>query len=181
MPTMPTMPTSPVIPVPHVAQVVQGTPSAQGMQNVPTMQARQLHQQQLLQRQQQQLQQLQQQQRQQQQLQQLQQQQQLPQRSMAASIGTTTSVPRLSNKRGENNCFLNVVTQSLWHLRAFSDALVPRGVAPLEHLHTEPTCITCVLQQTLRSMEAGGLTSSSELRESIDSGWRLGNANGWGH
>ena len=30
----------------------------------------------------------------------------------------------LSNEVGRNNCFLNVIIQSLWHLRSFRDALL---------------------------------------------------------
>lgn len=47
----------------------------------------------------------------------------------------------LENLMGENNCFLNVVIQSLWHLRAFSSAFVELT----QHTHSD-NCVVCELQ-----------------------------------
>lgn len=47
----------------------------------------------------------------------------------------------LDNLMGENNCFLNVVIQSLWHLRSFSSAFIELS----SHTHSA-NCVVCELQ-----------------------------------
>jgi len=73
-------------------------------------------------------------------------------------------VARLTNAIGENNCFLNVVTQSLWHVRPFAKFLASTPDGQLVHVHSPGTCLSCALQTTMRGMARGELTSSSELR-----------------
>lgn len=51
----------------------------------------------------------------------------------------------LGNDVGENNCFLNAVLQSLWHLHSFRQIVIAN-----DHRHVKPTptfqCILCSLQ-----------------------------------
>lgn len=58
---------------------------------------------------------------------------------------TATAIPDekgLLNHAGENNCFLNVVIQSLWHLDAFRTKFTSHQK---EHKHSE-TCVFCALE-----------------------------------
>eukprot|EP01119_Soliformovum_irregulare_P008684 TRINITY_DN21784_c0_g1_i1.p1 TRINITY_DN21784_c0_g1~~TRINITY_DN21784_c0_g1_i1.p1 ORF type:complete len:543 (-),score=119.88 TRINITY_DN21784_c0_g1_i1:8-1636(-) len=55
----------------------------------------------------------------------------------------------LDNFRGENNCFINVVIQSLWHLDSFRKAFSSR---PREHKHVEP-CVFCALEAIFTQYE----------------------------
>lgn len=64
-------------------------------------------------------------------------------------IGTTPEPnPRkekgLSNYIGENNCFLNVVIQALWHLDPFREAFSSPKVKEL-HKHSL-NCVYCALE-----------------------------------
>ncbi|PIN12015.1 Ubiquitinyl hydrolase 1 [Handroanthus impetiginosus] len=49
----------------------------------------------------------------------------------------------LKNEVGEYNCFLNVIIQSLWHLRRFRDEFLQRS--PSEHVHVGDPCVVCAL------------------------------------
>lgn len=48
----------------------------------------------------------------------------------------------LDNRPGQNNCFLNVCIQALWHLGAFRSQFLSSKA----HIHNETSCIYCVLQ-----------------------------------
>jgi hypothetical protein len=50
----------------------------------------------------------------------------------------------LDNKFGENNCFLNVVIQSLWHLKDFRNNFKKQE----KHVHSKEanSCIFCALE-----------------------------------
>jgi len=57
----------------------------------------------------------------------------------------------LQNARGENNCFLNVIVQSLWHLESFRVLL-----STVVHVHAEHTfCIICALQELFTHYKYG--------------------------
>ncbi|KAL7189987.1 hypothetical protein ACSBR1_039597 [Camellia fascicularis] len=48
--------------------------------------------------------------------------------------------PRLRNF-GENNCFINVIVQSLWHLRTFRGKFLGRSTPAHAHPHIKDPCI----------------------------------------
>lgn len=54
-----------------------------------------------------------------------------------------TNLKGLINPLGENNCFLNVVIQSLWHLDSFRTRF--EGTEE-KHQHSTPYCVFCALQ-----------------------------------
>ncbi|CAI0549437.1 unnamed protein product [Linum tenue] len=49
----------------------------------------------------------------------------------------------LQNDVGEYNCFLNVIIQSLWHLRRFRCEFMRRSIS--EHFHVGDPCVVCAL------------------------------------
>lgn len=55
-----------------------------------------------------------------------------------------------TNRLGENNCFLNVVLQALWHLGAFST----RFAALEQHRHADP-CVFCALKAIFSDYQFG--------------------------
>eukprot|EP01122_Echinamoeba_exundans_P005562 TRINITY_DN15714_c0_g1_i1.p1 TRINITY_DN15714_c0_g1~~TRINITY_DN15714_c0_g1_i1.p1 ORF type:complete len:600 (+),score=94.08 TRINITY_DN15714_c0_g1_i1:40-1800(+) len=64
-----------------------------------------------------------------------------PQQAYSSEETKEKGVHGLDNMMGENNCFLNVVIQSLWHLKSFSSVFVELTT----HTHKE-NCIVCELQ-----------------------------------
>lgn len=74
----------------------------------------------------------------------------------------------LQNEVGEYNCFLNVIIQSLWHLRRFREEFLKRSMS--EHVHIGDPCVVCALSDILSalSMAFGDAkrepVSSSSLR-----------------
>ncbi|XP_010546041.1 PREDICTED: uncharacterized protein LOC104818245 isoform X2 [Tarenaya hassleriana] len=65
----------------------------------------------------------------------------------------------LQNEVGEYNCFLNVVIQSLWHLRQFRDEFLWRST--LEHHHVGDPCVVCSLYEIFTAFGA----ASTETRK----------------
>ncbi|XP_028123701.1 uncharacterized protein LOC114320838 isoform X2 [Camellia sinensis] len=57
-------------------------------------------------------------------------------------ICATDLGPGLRNV-GENNCFINVIVQSLWHLRTFRGKFLRRSTSA--HAHIKDPCIVCEL------------------------------------
>lgn len=60
----------------------------------------------------------------------------------------------LLNSTGENNCFLNVVIQGLWHFSAFRNQFLDFP----EHKHVgsdENSCITCALAMIFAQFQFG--------------------------
>ncbi|EPS61315.1 hypothetical protein M569_13482 [Genlisea aurea] len=51
----------------------------------------------------------------------------------------------LRNEVGEYNCFLNVIIQSLWHVRRFRDEFLRRSLS--KHIHVGDPCVTCALYE----------------------------------
>ncbi|OIT27346.1 PREDICTED: uncharacterized protein LOC109214071 [Nicotiana attenuata] len=64
----------------------------------------------------------------------------------------------LKNEVGEYNCFLNVIIQSLWHLRQFRDEFLRR--TPLEHDHVGDPCVVCALYDIFTALSV----ASTEMR-----------------
>ncbi|CAI9787269.1 unnamed protein product [Fraxinus pennsylvanica] len=69
--------------------------------------------------------------------------------------------PGLKNKAGEYNCFLNVIIQSLWHLRHFRDELLRTSIG---HIHAGDPCVTCALYDIFTSLS---IASTDTRRESV--------------
>ncbi|KAI7979395.1 Inactive ubiquitin carboxyl-terminal hydrolase 53, partial [Camellia lanceoleosa] len=67
---------------------------------------------------------------------------------------------------GENNCFINVIVQSLWHLRTFRGKFLRRSTPA--HVHIKDPCIVCELHgifTTLREAKEGDdVVSPTTLR-----------------
>ncbi|KAI8030251.1 Inactive ubiquitin carboxyl-terminal hydrolase 54, partial [Camellia lanceoleosa] len=83
--------------------------------------------------------------------------------------------PRLRNV-GENSCFINVIVQSLWHLRTFRGKFLRRSTPA--HAHTEDPCIVCELHGIFTALkeakEGDDVVSPTTLRIAL-SKWQDGN------
>ncbi|KAL3528300.1 hypothetical protein ACH5RR_007622 [Cinchona calisaya] len=64
----------------------------------------------------------------------------------------------LKNEVGEYNCFLNVIIQSLWHLRRFRDEFLRRSSS--EHVHVGEPCVICALYDIFTALS----TASADAR-----------------
>ncbi|GFP80104.1 inactive ubiquitin carboxyl-terminal hydrolase 54 [Phtheirospermum japonicum] len=76
--------------------------------------------------------------------------------------GTDEYGTGLKNEVGEYNCFLNVIIQSLWHLRRFRDEFLRRSST--EHLHVGDPCVVCALYDIFISL---GVISKDNRREPV--------------
>ncbi|KAL8140761.1 hypothetical protein V2J09_006782 [Rumex salicifolius] len=56
----------------------------------------------------------------------------------------------LQNRVGEYNCFLNVIIQSLWHLREFRVKFLSRPTS--DHTHVGDPCVVCALYDILSAL-----------------------------
>lgn len=65
-----------------------------------------------------------------------------PAGTISASNGAEVCGAGLKNAAGEYNCFLNVIIQSLWHIRRFRYEFVKTS---LLHKHVEDPCAVCAL------------------------------------
>ncbi|GMJ13764.1 hypothetical protein like AT3G47890 [Hibiscus trionum] len=65
----------------------------------------------------------------------------------------------LQNEVGEYNCFLNVIIQSLWHLRQFRDEFLQRSTS--EHVHVGDPCVVCALYEIFIALS----TASTDARK----------------
>ncbi|XP_042497713.1 uncharacterized protein LOC122076477 isoform X2 [Macadamia integrifolia] len=68
----------------------------------------------------------------------------------------------LKNEVGEYNCFLNVIIQSLWHLRRFRDEFL-RGSTSV-HVHVGDPCVVCALYDIFTALS---MASSDMRREAV--------------
>ncbi|KAL8547318.1 hypothetical protein ACS0TY_006879 [Phlomoides rotata] len=68
----------------------------------------------------------------------------------------------LKNEVGEYNCFLNVIIQSLWHLRRFRDEFMRRSSA--EHVHVGDPCVVCALYDIFIALS---MVSKDNRREPV--------------
>ncbi|XP_031105808.1 uncharacterized protein LOC116010511 [Ipomoea triloba] len=67
----------------------------------------------------------------------------------------------LKNEVGEYNCFLNVIIQSLWHLRRFRDEFLRSSS---EHIHVGDPCVVCALYDIFTALS---LASSETRRDAV--------------
>uniref|UniRef100_A0A7N0VE16 USP domain-containing protein n=1 Tax=Kalanchoe fedtschenkoi TaxID=63787 RepID=A0A7N0VE16_KALFE len=66
----------------------------------------------------------------------------------------------LKNETGEYNCFLNVIIQSLWHIRRFRDEFLSRSSS--EHVHIGDPCVVCALYDIFISLNMASMDSRRE-------------------
>ncbi|KAK7388993.1 hypothetical protein VNO78_23824 [Psophocarpus tetragonolobus] len=72
--------------------------------------------------------------------------------------GATLLGTGLKNEVGEYNCFLNVIIQSLWHLRQFRMEFLGRSRS--EHEHVGNPCVVCALYEIFMAL----VTASKDSR-----------------
>ncbi|KAL7255775.1 hypothetical protein ACSBR1_009829 [Camellia fascicularis] len=80
---------------------------------------------------------------------------------------------------GENNCFINVIVQSLWHLRTFRGKFLRRSTPA--HAHIKDPCIVCELHgifTALREAKEGDDAVSPTTLRIAQSKWQDGNFQG---
>ncbi|GMP29044.1 hypothetical protein CsSME_00004322 [Camellia sinensis var. sinensis] len=68
---------------------------------------------------------------------------------------------------GENNCFLNVIVQSLWHLRTFRGEFL--SISKSVHVHIGDPCVVCAIYDIFTALreaanKGGAAVSPSNLR-----------------
>ncbi|OWM65342.1 hypothetical protein CDL15_Pgr008932 [Punica granatum] len=93
----------------------------------------------------------------------------------ANDAGVTTSEPAaavtdgsdaigagLQNEVGEYNCFLNVIIQSLWHLRRFHDEFLKRSAS--NHVHVGDPCVICALYEVFHALS---MATADSRREAV--------------
>lgn len=68
----------------------------------------------------------------------------------------------LKNEVGEYNCFLNVIIQSLWHLRRFRNEFLGRSTS--EHVHVGDPCVVCALYEIFTALS---VASTDTRREAV--------------
>ncbi|CAK9330153.1 unnamed protein product [Citrullus colocynthis] len=68
----------------------------------------------------------------------------------------------LKNEVGEYNCFLNVIIQSLWHLRRFREEFLRRSMT--EHVHVGDPCVVCALYEIFTALS---MASADARREAV--------------
>lgn len=68
----------------------------------------------------------------------------------------------LRNEVGEYNCFLNVIIQSLWHLRRFRDEFLRKTGSM--HVHVGDPCVVCALYDIFTSLN---VASKDIKREAV--------------
>ncbi|KAH9608754.1 hypothetical protein KSS87_019418 [Heliosperma pusillum] len=68
--------------------------------------------------------------------------------------------PGLQNEVGEYNCFLNVIIQSLWHIRRFREEFLRRSES--EHVHVGDPCVVCALYDILTALSIASENANRE-------------------
>uniref|UniRef100_A0A0E0K976 USP domain-containing protein n=1 Tax=Oryza punctata TaxID=4537 RepID=A0A0E0K976_ORYPU len=91
-------------------------------------------------------------------------------RAVLQSLGTSNEKEvygtGLKNAAGEYNCFLNVIIQSLWHLKRFRDGFLKTSSL---HKHVEDPCAVCALYDIFTDLskaseEQGDAVAPTSLR-----------------
>ncbi|XP_059303889.1 uncharacterized protein LOC132055894 [Lycium ferocissimum] len=65
----------------------------------------------------------------------------------------------LNNEVGEYNCFLNVIIQSLWHLRSFRAEFLRKSS---KHVHVGDPCVTCALYDIFTALSTASTETCSK-------------------
>ncbi|KAF5201079.1 Ubiquitin carboxyl-terminal hydrolase-related protein [Thalictrum thalictroides] len=66
----------------------------------------------------------------------------------------------LRNEVGEYNCFLNVIIQSLWHLKRFRDEFLRTSTT--KHVHVGDPCVVCALYGIFTALNVAYMDSRRE-------------------
>lgn len=66
----------------------------------------------------------------------------------------------LKNEVGEYNCFLNVIIQSLWHIRRFREEFLRRSAS--EHGHVGDPCVVCALYGIFTALSMSSIDTRRE-------------------
>ncbi|GFY87065.1 ubiquitin carboxyl-terminal hydrolase-related protein [Actinidia rufa] len=66
----------------------------------------------------------------------------------------------LKNDAGEFNCFLNVIVQSLWHIRKFRDEFLSRSTSA--HVQVRHPCVVCALHEVLNDLSVASANMQSK-------------------
>ncbi|XP_022845002.1 uncharacterized protein LOC111368057 [Olea europaea var. sylvestris] len=66
----------------------------------------------------------------------------------------------LKNEVGEYNCFLNVIIQSLWHLRRFQEEFLRRSSS--DHVHVGDPCVVCALYEIFMALSKASVDTHRE-------------------
>ncbi|KAA0057919.1 Peptidase C19, ubiquitin carboxyl-terminal hydrolase 2 [Cucumis melo var. makuwa] len=66
----------------------------------------------------------------------------------------------LKNEIGEYNCFLNVIIQSLWHLRRFREEFLRRS--KIKHVHVGDPCVVCALYDIFTALSMASADARKE-------------------
>ncbi|KAL5814025.1 hypothetical protein ACOSQ4_024666 [Xanthoceras sorbifolium] len=74
--------------------------------------------------------------------------------------GTDVYGTGLMNEVGEYNCFLNVIIQSLWHLKRFREEFLRRS--PSEHAHVGDPCVVCALYEIFTALSMASTDTRKE-------------------
>ncbi|CAN1266008.1 Inactive ubiquitin carboxyl-terminal hydrolase 54 [Linum perenne] len=74
--------------------------------------------------------------------------------------GTDVFGSGLKNDVGEYNCFLNVIIQSLWHLRRFRSEFMKRSTS--EHVHVGDPCVVCALYDIFSALSLASIDVQKE-------------------
>ncbi|KAK0588126.1 hypothetical protein LWI29_034754 [Acer saccharum] len=74
--------------------------------------------------------------------------------------GTDVYGTGLKNEVGEYNCFLNVIIQSLWHLKRFREEFLRRS--PSEHAHVGDPCVVCALYEIFSALSIASTDTRKE-------------------
>ncbi|KAI3873011.1 hypothetical protein MKX03_024708 [Papaver bracteatum] len=74
--------------------------------------------------------------------------------------GTEVLGTGLKNKAGEYNCFLNVIIQSLWHLKGFRKEFLREKIST--HLHVGDPCVVCALYDIFMDLSRASTDMQAE-------------------
>ncbi|RZC78983.1 hypothetical protein C5167_003180 [Papaver somniferum] len=66
----------------------------------------------------------------------------------------------LKNKAGEYNCFLNVIIQSLWHLKGIREEFLGKKIS--SHLHVGDPCVVCALYDIFMALSRASTDMKAE-------------------
>ncbi|XP_026443634.1 uncharacterized protein LOC113343718 [Papaver somniferum] len=74
--------------------------------------------------------------------------------------GTEVPGTGLKNKAGEYNCFVNVIIQSLWHLKGFREEFLGEKIST--HLHVGDPCVVCALYDIFMALSRASTDMQAE-------------------
>lgn len=73
-----------------------------------------------------------------------------------------TEIKGIKNETGDNNCFLNSIIQTIWHIDSFRAKILE-----LKHDTHDESCVMCALTRIFKSYQEEEDLSSYDLREAL--------------